>query len=191
MKKKLSPLMMFHLALMAILALATLVSLIVLLMGNGADNVDVYYGAFSFGPQVSALLNLAALACGIIYLLKGYRKEASNYYKAFIAMMAAFYAITAYPGYVTDGFSVGVILQMVKIILLLVLAFAKDLGKRNTWIVFWVMIAVYAVFLMVKNNFAGMALYRIVVVFSKLVMDGTIGLAIKGKYDDKDARGAV
>ena len=38
---------------------------------------------------------------------------------------------------------------------------------------------------------SSVAVYRLIIVISKLVMDGTIGFAIRGKYQDKAARGTT
>lgn len=82
--------------------------------------------------------------------------------------------------------SVGVL--VVKTIALLVLVFVKDLGKRNTWIVFCILIFVD---LVGGLSYLGDAVVaqRLIATLSRLTMDGSIGLAIRGKYADKDARG--
>lgn len=76
----------------------------------------------------------------------------------------------------------------VRIVILLLIAFGKDLGKRNTWILFYIVLAIDLLYgiLFVPHKY--LVLLIIVGVIGKLVIDGTIGLAIRGKYADKEAR---
>ena len=143
--------------------------------------------------------------CGNIPV-KGLQKNAAVFYKAFILMTAAataLYALTIVfmmqTGNLMDDtritsnalYILGVIFMAAKLILLLVMSFGKDLGKRNTWIGFCVILALDLIFGMFYTTPGRMAAYRFVAVLPRLLMDGTIGLAIRGKYDDKDARGTV
>ena len=146
------------------------------------------------------LVNVIALSAGITYILERYGKRAASVYKAFMLLTAVscvFYAITAVSRMNAAELSVGAasvflrtILPMaLKLILLLVLAFGKDLGKRNTWIVFGVILVldvIYSVLWIIPGE---QALVRVTTIFARLAMTGTIGLAIRGKYADKDARG--
>ena len=148
------------------------------------------------------LVNVIALSAGITYILERYGKRAASVYKAFMLLAAVscvFYAVTATFRMNAAEQTIGTvsvflraILPMaIKLILLLVLAFGKDLGKRNTWIVFGVILVLdvlYSVLWIIPGE---QALIRITTVFARLAMTGTIGLAIKGKYDDKDARGTT
>ena len=188
MKKKLSPLMIAHLALMAVLACASLVSIVVILAKGASADFRLYYGSFSAGIHIASILNIAALGCGMIYLLQGYSKKAAGCYKAFLALTAVFSVFNIYSSFVLRGIGLHVILLAVKVILLLLLAFGKDLGKRKTWIIFFLIVGI-DVFVMFTGKTQSVLAYRIVAYLSKLLMDGTIGLAIRGKYADKDARG--
>lgn len=80
-------------------------------------------------------------------------------------------------------------MAVLKVIVLLILGVAKDLGKRNTFILFAVLIVVdlLAVFFYVRYD--GIALAVLASTVTRLLMDATIGLSICGKYADKAARG--
>ena len=188
MKKKFNTIEILHLILMALMTVATLISIIVIFTGNKTDDFDVFFGSFNYGVFFAGIVNIAALVCGIIYVLKGYSKEAAGYYKAFLALVAVYALITTFTS-INQGIVIRIILKVVKIVLLLVLVFVKDLGKKKTWIIFAVMLAVdiCVPFIAIdKQHFLG---YRLVAHISKFLTDGTIGLAIRGKYIDKDKRG--
>ena len=75
------------------------------------------------------------------------------------------------------------------ILALLALLFIKDLGKTKTWIIFFILLAmelVLAVLTFDKNE----VMSSIAGNLSRLVLDGTIGIAIREKYADKAARKA-
>ena len=178
-----------HLILMILLAIVSVVSVVTMLFQERSASFQEYFDILKVGTYLFALLNVAALVCGIIYLMSGYSKKAANYYKAFIVLAALFNAVTIYTTFVSQGFGIGVIMMIVKVLLLLTLAFWPNLGKRNTWILFGIMLLIDVLFGILFGSDSSVAVYRFILVLSKLVMDGTIGLAIRGKYQDKAARG--
>ena len=190
MRKKLSPIQIFHLALMVLLFAFSIYSFFVLLgLAAGASGTDsllyTLYGAYQ-------ATNAIAICCGVLYLLKGYGKGASRYYKAFLLLVLAGTIV----GTVTLALAAGelgnalpsIIMLTGKTIALIVLAFGNDLGKRNTWIAFGIIVALDVLLVFSLSNNA-LPAQRIIGALSRLVLDGTIGLAIRGKYADKDARG--
>ena len=189
--KKLTPLMWCHLFLMILLAAASIVSIFLMMFSERSDSFQEYFSILKVGTYLFALLNAAAMICGILYLTSGYSKRAAGYYKAFIVLAAAFNAVTVYTTIYSQGFGVGAVMMIVKVLLLLALAFWPNLGKRNTWILFGIMLAIDLLFGVLFGSDSSVAVYRLILVLSKLVMDGTIGLAIRGKYQDKDARGTT
>ena len=207
-EKKFTPLMWCHLALMAVLTITSIVAAIFLLAGAGTiDTTEV--GSWKTSIVFVACVNVAnaaALIAGVIYLLKGYRKDAANYYKAFIMLIAVAATFSALASVfikqsdaATDSTIIasntahilGILFMVTKVVLLSVLAFKPDLGKRNTWIIFGVILAIDLIFGFLYQSPSNMTAYRFATVLPRLFMDGTIGLAIKGKYDDKDARGTI
>ena len=80
-----------------------------------------------------------------------------------------------------------------KAVALCVLAIVKDLGKKKTWIIFFVLLGldvIGSVILMVDSSI-GFLGYAIMGSVSLLISDGTLGLAIHGKYKDKQSRGSA
>lgn len=201
-EKKLTPLMHIHLGLMVLLDIMSGVVIVSLLIGTliSGSMIPAPYRTSMILTILLNLVNVIALSAGITYILERYGKRAASAYKAFMLLTAiscVFYAITGTSRMNAAELSIGaasVFLRAVlpmafKLILLLVLAFGKDLGKRNTWIVFGVILVldvIYSVLWIIPGE---QTLVRIVMVFARLAMTGTIGLSIKGKYDDKDARG--
>ena len=174
--------MVLHLILMAALAVL---------------NVIVLISCFTAAPApktLDVLLHLStllALASGLVYLLRGYRKSAAIYYKVFLlltAVSSVFLSSALISGF---GFNLGSALLFVEIAVLLILTFGKDLGKRNTWMLFCALLVLILVYGLVylPRYFNHQYLVVISTLLSKLVLLGTIGFAIYGKYADKDARG--
>lgn len=181
-EKKTSLPKVIHLILMVALAILNVIVLISYFTGAAAPNtLDVLL-------HISTIL---ALASGMIYLSKGYSKSAAIYYKVFM-LLTAVSSILLSTAFITGlGFNVGSALLFVEIAILLLLTFAKDLGKRNTWILFGALVALTLVYgiLYLPKYFNYQFLVILTTLLSKLILIGTIAFAIRGKYADKDARG--
>ena len=84
------------------------------------------------------------------------------------------------------------VLTAVKGIDLLIMTFGKDLGKQNTWTLFYVILSidiialVLAVINMINVGFD----FSFTGYVTALIADGTIGLAVMGKYKNKESRGS-
>ena len=195
MMKKLSPIMIAQLAWMVLLALLSVISAVLVLTGTGVDSPDAMkksmylYGAENF-------LTAAALCCGIVYLMKGFRKSAAGYYRAFLMLAFAAWLFSLWLTIHTNSFlhyhliAISLTLSIVWAIAVLVLAIGLDLGKRNTWILFIVLLATDCIMPFLFSEASYLVQVRAVSTISKLALDATIGLAIRGKYKDKEARGA-
>ena len=180
--------MIIHLIMMIVMILVMSVTAIALFVIDKTTDYNPSFGSYEVGIYCIALLNVLALVCGLIYLLRGYSKNAAGFYRAFLMFTAAFLLLTVIYNFMVDGFAVGIILRIVKILILFVMVFGKDLGKKTTWILFGVMVVIDVVNELTGNDQSILA-YRMVSLVSELVMDGTIALAVRGKYADKDARG--
>lgn len=202
-EKSLTPLMRCHLALMAVLAVMSIVSIVSLLSGavmSGAMLPARYKTSMIF-EIVLNVVNVIALSAGIVYIQERYGKRAAAVYKAFLvsaAVSCVFCAVTgAYRLTAADAvpaaqYVLRAVLPMaVKLVLLLLLAFGRDLGKRNSWIIFGVILVLDVIYSLLCIVPGDMGFAWITTVFARLVMDGTIGLSIRGKYADKDARGTT
>jgi len=195
MQKKYSPIMIVHMILLIGLVICNVISAITFVNGfttaaSNREKVELLAKAFLM------LVILVMLIMGLMYLLNEYGKNAAIYYKAFLILQVVISIGTVLLDVVflkMDTFlTVKCILFGVKMILLLILAFWKDLGKQKTWIFFWLVLCVDLVVLVmavVHMSRIGFDLSFIGYV-TALVADGVIGLAIRGKYKDKEARGS-
>ena len=154
---------------------------------------DTKINAYNFA--LTCLLFALAMIFGFLYANKGYSKEAHNYYKA----MMCFYALASLVPIITafrvSGFNLVALIAIIKFVLLLVLGFGKDLGKKNTWIIFYIYLVLELLFfpsMQVINPAPSTALpAHIPAILSRLVIAGILGLCVEAKYRDKDARGTV
>ncbi len=79
----------------------------------------------------------------------------------------------------------------IKIILLLLLAFGKDLGQKKSWYILYVIAAldiagIVVMFIVMSDTGFD---FSLVGAIAALVADVTLGIAIHGKYADKASRG--
>ena len=193
--KTLSKIQKVLLAVMAIVAIIVWISMI--FTAKNFTDFDTKINGYNFA--LTSLVFALAMICGFIYANKGYSKEAHNYYKA----MVCFYAFADFIPIITifrvSGFNFVTLIGIIKFILLLVLGFGKDLGKKNTWIIFYVVLALELLFspaLEVINPISSTAVpvssgFAIPTTLARLVITGILGLCIEAKYRDKDARGTV
>ena len=149
-----------------------------------------------YGFSLTYLAFALAMICGFIYASKGYSKPAHRYYKA----MMCFYAFSALNPILlsirTSSFGLVELVAIIKFVLLLILAFGKDLGKKNTWIIFYIVLAMELLFSLLLAAMGSMvpdaALpAHIPAALARLVIVGILGLCVEAKYRDKDARGTV
>ena len=169
---------------------AHFILLLLLCAGTGISLVFMLIKGMSL-PLCVALMQVVIFLsqlCGLIYVRKGYQKGAAVYFKAFIMLTAIADVILVITTSSSRGFHIDSVMICVRIVILLLIAFGKDLGKRNTWILFYIVLAIDLLYgiLFVPHKY--LVLLIIVGVIGKLVIDGTIGLAIRGKYADKEAR---
>ena len=186
--------MIAHLVLMIAMACGTI--------GAAVHFVVGYHNATANMERLSNLLNvflmaiiLAMLVAGALYLLKDYTKRAAGFYKAFLLLHIAVCALTIYID--LAFYMVTVLLAAISVVnackaaILLILALWKDLGRRRTWNLFYILLAldivklIFAIINMASIGFD----FSFMGYVTALIADGTIGLAIKGKYEDKSARG--
>lgn len=190
-------LMTCHFVIMGILAVFNAVSMVMLIKGPS----NLMYPIL--GILLYAFLTLA-LVFGIIYLRGGYRKQYAVFYKLFLFFLVVGYLCGIVSTILEYGPNFATIIQIIWIAGLLILAFWSNLGKRDSWILYavlfvlqiiWAISAVITSLNLFKtlDQFSGTALIftMLAAVFSRLLLLGSVGLALKGKYDDKDARGTI
>ena len=141
------------------------------------------------------LVIMAMLIMGALYLLKNYGKNAAMFYKAFMLLHVFVCALTIFIDlffYTVNFFMITIcILNLFKMIVLLILTFVKDLGKDRTWTLFYIILGLDVLSLVLAViNMAGIGFdFSFTGYVTALIADGTIGLSIRGKYTDKEARG--
>ena len=197
--KKFSPLMICNLVLMILLLAFSLVCVVMIFGGlkpAPASYSDAEKLAWNVYGAVN-VVNILALACGIVYICKGYSKQAAGFYKAFMF----FLAVASIPNIVInvllgqDGSAIihslpiSIAIMVLKAAILLIFVFWKDLGRRNTWILFAVLLVLDVIYGFLFSDISGIRAFRVVTILSRLVTDGTIALAINGKFTDKVRRG--
>jgi len=189
--KKLTPVKIVHLVLIVILLAFSVYAAIKMFSGAAAAGraMMILYGIVN-------VLNVGALCASAVYLLNSYGKKAADWYKAFLYLNVVVTVLLLIVDifYIPFSFVLvsSIILLAVKAAALAVLTFKKDLGKKNTWIVFYVLLGldVMLIVLTFINATRDSLVFMIHGSASRLINDLTIALAIRGKYADKEQRGS-
>ncbi len=193
--KKNSPLKILHLALMVILMFCSSFSTVMFFTRNeaavaGKGEMEVILNG------CSTMVVVLMLITGILYLVHGYKKNAAVYYLAFILLLVLVNVLVVLIDVLytqkTPLIIIKCILYSAKSIVLLIMAFGKNLGKKMTWTLLYVVVAldiagmIVMLIYMFQNGFD----FALMGVVAAIVADVTIGLAIRGKYQDKESRGS-
>lgn len=193
--RKFSPFVIIHLILMFGLVLCASFST-VLFLGRfdfavaGKDNAQI------MAAGCTMFVILLMLLSGILYLFNEYSKRAAIFYKVFLCLImvvtAAVIFIDNTIGTINALLISKAVLGVIKILVLLLLAFWKDLGKKRTYILFVLLLLLdigiggLLILNMLNKGFD----FSFVGVVTALIVDVTVGLAIHGKYADKAERGS-
>ena len=164
--------------------MAALAAVLVVLVIQRAVSND---GSFNDYYSIAIWVTTAwALAWAFLYLLKGYTKSAAVYYKLFLAFLLLQFVVNFIMP-IVRGDVLEIILHTLSILVLLVLVFKKDLGAKNSQILFAVRAALQIAItvLAIMSGLSG----RIITNVARLLLIGTLGLMLAGKYADKRARG--
>ncbi len=193
--KKNSPLKLLHLALMVILMFGSSFSTVMFFTRNeaavaGKGEMEVILNG------CSTMVVVLMLITGILYLVHGYKKNAAVYYLAFILLLGLVNVLVVLIDVLytqkTPLIIIKCILYSAKIIVLLIMAFGKNLGKKMTWTLLYVVVAldiagmIVMLIYMLQTGFD----FAMIGVVAAIVADVTMGLAIRGKYEDKESRGS-
>jgi hypothetical protein len=189
-KTKKSKLVIVHLVLMVLLCVISIVSAIIVFTGNipsGFETSKEVYKTTTTLYGAAHVVNALALVCGITYLLKGSGKSAATWYKALVMLVTLGVTLRLIGTLIYPGFNFAAGLMIGIILALLILCFVKNLGEKKSWIIFYILLALELVlaFVMFDKN---EVMSSIAGNLSRLVLDGSIGLAIREKYADKAAR---
>ena len=179
-----------HLSILAAALIFCVVSMALLFSGN-----TLYAQSEGAQRAICDIFGILALISGGIYALKGYGKDAKFFYNAFFAMLVVATAVSIlFDAMFFRGGAVSVLLLItscIKAVVFLLLTFLSDLGKEKARLSFFVVLAVdvVGVVLMLINIHAVGVAYTICACLARLLIAASIGLALRGKYADKDARG--
>lgn len=183
-----------------------LIVMFIMMFGTIGGAVNFIIGAVSSETSSALLSNitnivlmaviLSMLIMGAVYIIKGYSKQAAVFYKAFmflhvgVCVLSIIINLVFYT--VTPLMIVICILYAIKAADLLILVFWKDLGSKKTWILFYVIFGLdIASLILALINMLNVGFdFSFTGYVTALIADGTIGLSVKGKYENKSARGS-
>ena len=194
MNKK-SPFMIAHVILTVALILLNAAGLFVFIFqlntAEGSEIVRILLNVFMM------MMFMAMLIVGITYLLNNYGKHAAFFLKAFLLLQVIITVLTVIIdlsfGQIRSLVVAETVLYAFKILFLLALTFWKNLGKERSFVLFFsilvidVVALILAIVYMSKIGFD----FSLAGYIAAIIADGTTGLALRGKYKDKEARGTV
>ncbi len=183
-----------------------LIMMFLMMFGTIGGTVNFIIGAFNSETSTAVLSNitnivlmaviLSMLIMGAVYIIKDYSKPAAVFYKAFMFLHVGVCVLSIIINlcfYTVNPLMITIcILYAFKAIDLMILVFWKDLGKKKTWILFYVILGldIAALILAVINMMNIGFDFSFTGYVTALIADGTIGLSVKGKYENKEARGS-
>ena len=186
---------MFHLVMMFLMMFGTI--------GGAVKFIIDAVGSETSSALLSNITNIVLMAVifsmlmmGAVYIIKDYSKQASVFYKAFLFLHVGVCVLSIIVNlvyYTVNPLMIAIcILYGFKALDLLILVFWKDLGQKRTWILFYVILGldivalILAVINMVNIGFD----FSFTGYITALIADGTIGLSVRGKYENKASRGS-
>lgn len=167
---------------MLLLLALIVVNFVVIINGITASDLDTIHA-------VITVLRLFTMAAGLYYIGLGYMKDASSFYKLYLALYALSNLTILVMLIMRNAGPIAIAFKVIVTVMSLVLVFVKDLGKQVTWVLYALLLGSELI-VMLPFFGIGMTTASLKDKLSDLVMAGTVGLMINGKYIDKDARGA-
>ena len=185
----------FHLVMMFLMMFGTI--------GGAVKFIIDAVGSETSSALLSNITNIVLMAVifsmlimGAVYIIKDYSKQASVFYKAFLFLNVGVCVLSIIVNlvyYTVNPLMIAIcILYGFKALDFLILVFWKDLGQKRTWILFYVILGldivalILAVINMVNIGFD----FSFTGYITALIADGTIGLSVRGKYENKASRGS-
>ena len=185
----------FHLVMMFLMMFGTI--------GGAVKFIIDAVGSETSSALLSNITNIvlmvvifSMLMMGAVYIIKDYSKQASVFYKAFLFLHVGVCVLSIIVNlvyYTVNPLMIVIcILYGFKALDLLILVFWKNLGQMRTWILFYVILGldivalILAVINMVNIGFD----FSFTGYVTALIADGTIGLSVRGKYENKASRGS-
>lgn len=149
--------------------------------------------------KASTVLNILALASGVVYLIMGYKKSASLFYKMFtwFFMISQIMECTSIFSMGIDISAFNVFITVFTLVAAIMLGGAKDYGKVKTNIVSIaiVVLRLYAAIMIFRDmnlfDGTGIAIEALILDrIGQLIIAVVAAITVCGKYLDKTARGA-
>ena len=202
--KKSSLLMKIHAVLLVIDLAWVIRELVTTLFPNNLD-YNSFLTVFSEGLQsydliviVTDLLTISALAFSLIYLIKEYKKSAHISYKIFLCIYLFILVLETVSAFAhADASIISKILFVLVLIVLSILTFVKNLGKKNSkllavgLIVLTILITLVIAIQFVNLGYPSSIIVHIVFGYLLYVLLSlTAYVMVTGKYIDKESRGA-
>lgn len=139
--------------------------------------------------QIDSALCIIALIFGLFYSLSGYKKDSAKYYRAFmyLYLVSSIVSLLA-PLLVTSNTFITVINAII-VILVLVLAFAKDIGVDNS--TYFSLLILLLNLVKLFYSFTGVAEFsKMASNFANLILACILCIFVSAKYKDKESRGS-
>ena len=143
---------------------------------------------------IISIIEIIAIICGFLYFWKGYKKDASKYFRAMMFLTASTYVIDYIILSITGSaisatanyFDVAIVLIMYGNYLLL--AVAKDLGEKTTKTLIFINILAYIVALITSITEYGNDINIILQSIEWIISAVVVYFMAKAKYIDKSNR---
>lgn len=153
----------------------------------------LFYSELDTVRLVGSIAATLALASGLVYSVRGYRKSAHVFYSLFMFLFAVSCFVKVIVGYVSEPTTINYFIMFtgaVSFLVLIVLAFGKNLGvSKSAKFAFVIFGLNFIVFVMelgtMGNNSPSFAFH-----FQELVLSILVLIFVISKYDNKEARGS-
>lgn len=136
------------------------------------------------------IITIIALVSGLFYAFYGYKKEASKYYKVFMALTFITFLCSAISNLPYSYLMILTCISFVRLIPIALLAFKKDFGKKNSIICAYTTFALtLAIVLIGVFVFVTPLKYLITLILNNVLLSVIVIIFVEAKYADKEARG--
>ena len=166
---------------------------------------ELYYGysiaGFRLLTTIVDVLPIVAIIFGLYYFFNGYKKNAAVYYKLFMAFFILDFGFSMFYGMINSLYDMySAILDLVCFTCIVLLYCGKDLGKTKSSALAIIIVATRIIKLVISltvyskatiDMFSIMGLFTLMIKsITNVLLAGSAGLMVYGKYKDKEARGA-
>ncbi len=195
MEDKLKPITIVNLVIMAIVFVLVLIGIgdttIKLVNARGTG----YWLGYLLRLAVSVICDVGLVLSGI-YLIMDQGKQAAKFYKAelciigiVVLMQIVLMYVPVNPNTHHEALALKIAMIALTFIGLLVLAFAKDLGRTRTCVIFFIVLAIYCAFNVMTILNGPFIFSKTCNHVAQALLLLSFGFMIQGKYADKAARG--